>query len=93
MVDDLDNGSQAAGVRAVTLEEDDTANLNQAPVGCNDRSLGHCVGVCMRKVGISGRRKRLENENQNVAAGGNAERDWLTYRFVDAGGNVVVLFA
>jgi hypothetical protein len=53
VVDDLDNGSQAAGVGALTLDEDDTADLNQAPVGCNDRSLGHCVGLRAKKSGLA----------------------------------------
>lgn len=44
MVDDLNDGGQAAGVRAVTLEEEDTSNLYVAPVGRYNRGVAHCVG-------------------------------------------------
>jgi hypothetical protein len=44
VVDDLDDGSQAASGGA-SLEQDDTANLNEAPVGSNDRGLTHFVGL------------------------------------------------
>lgn len=50
VVDDLDDGSQAAGVGAVALEQDDAANLNEAPVGCNDRGLTHFVGLSRELV-------------------------------------------
>ena len=49
MVDDLDNSRQTAGVRAVTLEEDDAADLHEAPVGSDDACLAHCVGDLLVK--------------------------------------------
>lgn len=54
VVDDLDDGGQATGGGAAALDEDNTANLNQAPVGCNDRCLGHCVwSICAEKSGLA----------------------------------------
>lgn len=45
MVDDLDDSSQSTGVRAVALDEDDTADLDLAPFGGFDRCVAHCDGV------------------------------------------------
>lgn len=44
MVDDLDNSSKLAAVRVVTVDDDDTANLNEAPVGSLDQCFAHCDG-------------------------------------------------
>lgn len=54
MVDDLDNGGQAAGVRTL-LDQDDTADLNEAPLGSRDGRVTHfrrssvCGGILIRK--------------------------------------------
>lgn len=40
MVDDLDNGGQAASVRTL-LDQDNTADLDEAPVGSDDADVTH----------------------------------------------------
>jgi len=45
VVDDLDDSGQTTGVGAVTLKEDDTANLDEAPVRCDNGSVTHFYGV------------------------------------------------
>lgn len=40
MVDDLDNSSQAASVRTL-LDQDNTADLDKAPVGSDDADVTH----------------------------------------------------
>lgn len=44
MVDDLDNRSELAGVQAI-LDEDDTADLYEAPLRTNNSSVTHSDGV------------------------------------------------
>lgn len=44
MVDDLDDGSKSAGEGVVSVDGDNAANLNEAPVG----SLNHCFAHCDR---------------------------------------------
>ena len=53
VVDDLDDGGQAAGEGAVALEEDNTANLDEAPVGCDNGGVTHFCGV-LRGCGLVG---------------------------------------
>lgn len=45
MVNDLDDGSESAGVRAAALYEDDAADLDLAPFGGFDSCVAHCDGV------------------------------------------------
>lgn len=41
VVDDLDDSGEAARVRVVALNEDDAADLDQAPLGSLDGSVTH----------------------------------------------------
>ena len=41
MVDDLDDGAEAAVEGAIVLDEDDTADLDEAPVGLSDGGFAH----------------------------------------------------
>lgn len=43
VVDDLDDGSQAASVLAL-LDQDNTTNLDGAPLGSNNADVTHFVG-------------------------------------------------
>ena len=45
VVNDLDDGRQSAGVGAVALDEDDTADLDLSPFGRFDNCVAHCDGV------------------------------------------------
>lgn len=45
VVDDLDDGSQSASEGAVALDEDDAADLDQAPFRRLDGCVTHCVGM------------------------------------------------
>lgn len=45
VVDDLDDGSQAAGVRTL-LDQDNTTDLDEAPLGSDNADVTHFVGVC-----------------------------------------------
>lgn len=45
VVDDLDDGGKATGEGAVALKEDNTANLDEAPVGCDNGGVTHFYGV------------------------------------------------
>ena len=42
MVDDLDDGREAAVVGAIVLDEDDAADHDEAPVGLSDGGFAHC---------------------------------------------------
>lgn len=44
VIDDLDDCGETAGVGAVTLEEDDTADLDEPPVRC-DNFCRHREGI------------------------------------------------
>lgn len=44
VVDNLDHGSQAAGIRVVALDDDDAADLDKAPVGSLNDCFTHCDG-------------------------------------------------
>jgi hypothetical protein len=44
VVDNLDNGSQVASEGVVAVDHDDSANLNEAPVGTLNNSVAHCAG-------------------------------------------------
>lgn len=44
VVDDLDDSRKAAGVGAVALDEDDTADLDQSPLRTLDGSVTHFAG-------------------------------------------------
>lgn len=65
VVDDLDNGGQAAGVRTL-LDQDDTANLNEAPLGSRDGRVTHfrrssvCGGILIRRTVRLSRRYKEE---------------------------------
>ncbi len=50
VIDDLDNGSESAGVGVVAVEEDYTANLDQAPLGGDDVCLTHYDGIALRAL-------------------------------------------
>ena len=45
MVDDLDDRGQAAGEGVVAVDNNDTANLNEAPVRTLNDCVAHCDGV------------------------------------------------
>lgn len=70
VVDDLDDGGQAAGEGAVALEEDNTANLDEAPVGCDNGGVTHFCGVLggCRLVG-RGERGKKPGETTASSAG------------------------
>lgn len=57
MVDNLDNRGQAAGEGVVAVDNDDTANLNEAPVG----TLNNCVAHCDGDLTGSGQSRDLES--------------------------------
>jgi len=40
VIDDLDNGGETASIRAF-LDKDNTADLDQAPFACGNRSFTH----------------------------------------------------
>ena len=44
VVDDLDNGAEAAGVGVVAVDDDHTADLNKAPGGTLDQCFTHFAG-------------------------------------------------
>lgn len=45
MVDDLDNGGKSASEGVVSVDSDNAANLNEAPVGSLNHCFAHCDGV------------------------------------------------
>lgn len=45
VVDDLDDGGQAAVVGVVAVDQNDAADLNEAPVGSLNRCFAHCDGI------------------------------------------------
>lgn len=44
MVDDFDNRGQVASEGVVAVDHDDSAYLNEAPVGTLNNSVAHCAG-------------------------------------------------
>lgn len=45
VVDDLDDGSQTAVVGVLAVDQQNTANLNEAPVGSLNQCFAHCDGI------------------------------------------------
>lgn len=58
MVDDLDDSREAAVVGAIVLDEDDTADLDEAPVGLSDGGFAHfdCSSAAGGGLETEGRR-------------------------------------
>jgi hypothetical protein len=59
VVDDLDDRGQAAGEGVVAVDNNDTANLNEAPV----RTLNDCVAHCDGDL-INGRLVEMFQESR-----------------------------
>jgi hypothetical protein len=53
VVDDLDDSGELAGVGVVAIDDNDTANLNEAPGGTLDQCFTHCAVVCKRNMSWS----------------------------------------
>lgn len=45
VVDDLDDGSQTAIVGVLAVDQQNTADLNEAPVGTLNQCFAHCDGI------------------------------------------------
>lgn len=50
VVDDLDDGCEAASVGVVAVDDNDAANLNEAPVGSLNHGFTHCNGGLINAV-------------------------------------------
>lgn len=51
VVDDLDDGSESASEGVVVAENNNAADLNEAPVGSLNQSFAHCDLLLIWKVG------------------------------------------
>lgn len=63
VVDDLDDGCKPASVGVVAVDDNDAANLNEAPVGSLNHGFTHCNGGL---VNAASARKLCQNCAHNV---------------------------
>lgn len=49
MVNDLDNGSESALARVAVSDNDDAADLDEAPVGSLNKCFAHCDGDLVKE--------------------------------------------